>query len=155
MYAGGIVLLLLAGTGLLVAAIVRLPTLSEAVLAAYVAVFAEVVGLSLFLSLFGDLTRGALIGGAAAVFVGAGAVWLLRGTPRVPCPIGARWCTSFGAPNCSFSRSSWQLRWRTSSPSSWERRRTAGTRSTTTSHARRSGCNRGVSVTSRVRTTSA
>jgi hypothetical protein len=86
MYAGGIVLLLLAGTGLLVAAMLRLPTLSEAVLAAYAAVFAEVVGLSLFLSLFADLTRGALIGGVAAVFVGAGAVWLLRGTPRLTLP---------------------------------------------------------------------
>ena len=118
MYAGGIVLLLLAGTGLLVAAMLRLPTPSEAVLAAYVAVFAEVVGLSLFLSLFADLTRGALIGGAATVFVGVGAVWLLRGTPRVPLPHWRSLVHELRPPKCSSSRSSWQLRRRTSSPSS-------------------------------------
>ena len=86
MYAGGIVLLLLAGTGTLVAAMLRVPTPSEAVLAVYVVTFAEVVALSLFLSLFADLTRGALITGAAAIFAGALGAWILRGAPRWPRP---------------------------------------------------------------------
>jgi cytochrome c-type biogenesis protein CcmH/NrfF len=86
MYAGVVVLLLLSGTGIIVAAMLRVPTPSEAVLAAYVVAFAEIVGLSLFLSPFADVKRGPLIAGTAAVFVGAVGAWLLLGSPRVMFP---------------------------------------------------------------------
>jgi 4-amino-4-deoxy-L-arabinose transferase-like glycosyltransferase len=78
---GGVVLLLLFGTGLLVATIhTRSP--SELVLTAYVVAFGEIVGLSLFLSAFDSLTRSALIAGTTVIFVGVVAVWLLAGAPR-------------------------------------------------------------------------
>jgi hypothetical protein len=86
MYAGGIVLLLLAATGMLVAVILGLRTPSEAVLAAYVVAFTEVVALSLFLSLFSELTREALVTGAVAIFFAVLGAWLLGGSPPVPRP---------------------------------------------------------------------
>jgi hypothetical protein len=86
MYAGAIVLLLLAGTGILVGATLRLPTTAEAALAVYVVAFAEMVGLCLFLSPFGEVTHAALIAGSAAVFAAAVSTWVLLGTPRLPRP---------------------------------------------------------------------
>jgi hypothetical protein len=86
MYAGVVVLLLLAGTGIIVAAALRVSTPSEAVLAAYVVAFAEIVGLSLFFSPFADVKRGSLIAGVVAVFLGAAGVWLLLGAPRLMLP---------------------------------------------------------------------
>jgi len=87
---GAIVLLVLAGTGLLVGSLLRLRSAAQFVLAAYVVVFADVVGLTLFLSAFDAMTRGALVAGAAAVFVGAVGVWMLAKTPRLsPIPRAA------------------------------------------------------------------
>ena len=87
---GAIVLLVLAGTRLLVGSLLRLRSAAQFVLAAYVVVFADVVGLTLFLSAFDAMTRGALVAGAAAVFVGAVGVWMLAKTPRLsPIPRAA------------------------------------------------------------------
>jgi hypothetical protein len=83
---GTIVVLLLAGTGLLVGAVLRMRTTAELVLAAYLVAFTEVVGLFLFLSLFGAVTRGALVAGAVAVFIAAASAWVLARTPPFPWP---------------------------------------------------------------------
>jgi hypothetical protein len=81
---GVVVLTALAGTGTLAAATIGLDRPAEFVLAAWVVAFAEVVALSLFLSVFGAMTRPSLVGGALAVLAGALGAWLLVGSPRPP-----------------------------------------------------------------------
>jgi hypothetical protein len=81
---GVVVLLLVGGTGLLIGSLLRLRSAPELILATYVVAFAEVVGLSLFLSPFDAMTRGALVTGSGALFVAALGAWMLAKTPRVP-----------------------------------------------------------------------
>lgn len=83
---GAIVFVLVAGAGLIVGATVGVRTPSKLALAAYVIGFAEIVGLCLFLSLFGAITRSALVIGSAAVFAAMLGVWLLAEAPRPPVP---------------------------------------------------------------------
>jgi hypothetical protein len=83
-YTGAFVLLFLLGTAFLVGATLRLRSASELLLAAYVVAFAEVVGLTLFLSAFDSDTRGSLVAGAIVLFVAAAAVWFLVGQPSLP-----------------------------------------------------------------------
>jgi Glycosyltransferase family 87 len=79
---GLLVLLVLGTSGLLVTGLLDVRAPSHVVLATYVVVFAEIVGLSLFLSAFDGLTRPNLIGGAVALFVAVVAVWVIAGLPR-------------------------------------------------------------------------
>ena len=81
---GVIVLAALAGTGILVAAAIGLGRYSEFVLASWLVAFAEVVGLSLFLSLFGSMTRPSLVGGVLALLAAALGLWLMAGSPHPP-----------------------------------------------------------------------
>ncbi|PWU23867.1 MAG: hypothetical protein C5B48_07880, partial [Candidatus Rokuibacteriota bacterium] len=62
---GGLVVLLLAAAGVSLAATLRVRRLAEFVLAAYVIGFASIVALCLVLSLFGAMTRPALVVGSA------------------------------------------------------------------------------------------
>lgn len=78
-----------AETGLLVAAVLRLRGLPQLVLGAYVIAFAEIVGLTLFLSAFGAVTRSAILVGLAGIFAAAVAAWFLVGAPR-PARVPAR-----------------------------------------------------------------
>ena len=68
------------------AALLRVRRFGEFLLAVYVIAFAEIVGLTLALSLFGALTRASLLGAAAVVFAIAASLWLLAGSPRPPAP---------------------------------------------------------------------
>jgi 4-amino-4-deoxy-L-arabinose transferase-like glycosyltransferase len=83
---GAIALLLLAATALLVAATLRIRSVPGLILSAYTIGFAEVVGLSLFLSLFDDLTRWALLTGLIALLVAAASAWILVGHPPLALP---------------------------------------------------------------------
>jgi hypothetical protein len=80
---GFLALALLAATGLLVAATLRIRRIGELILAVYIVASAEVVGLFLFLSAFDAVTRGALIAGLVLVFAGALAASMLRGSEGV------------------------------------------------------------------------
>jgi hypothetical protein len=94
MVVGALVLLVLFGTGLLFGTALRVRSLSELVVAAYVVAFAEVIVLCLFLSLFDTLTRAALVAGTGTIFVAAAAVWMLAGRPRLPSITG--WAVRVG-----------------------------------------------------------
>ncbi len=83
-YAGVVVVLFLLGTAFLVGATLRLRSTPELVLAMYVVAFAEVVGLTLFLSAFDSVTRGSLVAGTIVLFVAAAAAWFLVGQPPLP-----------------------------------------------------------------------
>jgi hypothetical protein len=78
---GGVVLV--GTTGLIVARTLRVRGASCVILAAYVLAFAEVVGLSLLLSMFDALTRTGLITGCIIGLVGALAAWLVAGRPEL------------------------------------------------------------------------
>ena len=71
----------MAATGALIAATLGIRGRADAFLTAYVAAFAAIIALSLFLSPFDDLKRGELIGGTLALFVAAWGVWFLAGSP--------------------------------------------------------------------------
>jgi hypothetical protein len=73
-------IVLLAGTGIVLASLLRVRSFAELVLAAYVLAFAEVVVLALLLSLFDGLARGSLVASVALVLVGAVGAALLLGT---------------------------------------------------------------------------
>jgi hypothetical protein len=75
---------LLSETGLLVATTLRIRRPNEVILAVYVVASAEIVGLSLLLSPFDALTRGALLAGLVALGAAALAVWVLAGAHRLP-----------------------------------------------------------------------
>ena len=79
---GALLLALLGTTGLLVGVILRARNVAELLLVAYVAAFAELVGLFLLLSVSGDVRRGTLIAGAFVVLVAAVGVWLLADRPK-------------------------------------------------------------------------
>jgi len=81
---GFLALALLAATGSLVAATLRLQRPAETVLAVYIVASAEVVGLFLFLSAFDAVTRGSLIAGLVALLAAALGVWVLAGTEHLP-----------------------------------------------------------------------
>jgi hypothetical protein len=81
---GLLVLLLLAGTAVVAAATIGVRSLGELVLAAYVVATAEIVALALVLSLFGSMTRTALVAGCAACLAASVGAWLLAGAPRLP-----------------------------------------------------------------------
>src|SRR5437773_2730638 len=81
---GGLALVLLAGTGALVAATLQVRRFPEFVLAAYVVAYGSMVALCLLLSLFVAMTRSALIGGSAAILLGSVVVWLSLGARRPP-----------------------------------------------------------------------
>jgi 4-amino-4-deoxy-L-arabinose transferase-like glycosyltransferase len=81
---GALVLVLLAGTGALIATMLGARTAPDLALVAYVVGFAEVVVLFLFLSAFRGVSQAALVAGVVLLFVAAGSVWVLRGTPRPP-----------------------------------------------------------------------
>ena len=68
---GVLVVCLLSATGALIAATLGIRGRADAFLTAYVAAFAAIIALSLFLSPFGDLKRGELIGGTVALSVAA------------------------------------------------------------------------------------
>ncbi len=88
---GALLLALLGATGLLVGITLRARNVAELLLVAYVAAFAELVGLFLFLSLSGDVRRGTLIAGAFVVLVATVGVWLLAERPK-PCDLAASLC---------------------------------------------------------------
>ena len=90
-------MLLLGGSGVALAALLRVRRFAEFLLAVYVIAFAEIVGLTLALSLFGALTRASLLGAAAVVFAIAASLWLLAGSPRPPAPPASVF-RSLGAP---------------------------------------------------------
>jgi Glycosyltransferase family 87 len=81
---GLLALLLIVGAGVLVSVEVRVEGAAALLLTVYVVGFAEVVGLSLLLSLSGALTRGGLVGGTALVFGIAAAVWVWKGMRPFP-----------------------------------------------------------------------
>lgn len=80
---GVIVVLCLTITGALAAAMLDVRRPAEFLLATYVAAFASAIGLFLFLSVFGAVTRTALVAGSVAVCGCAIGAWLLTGAPRV------------------------------------------------------------------------
>jgi hypothetical protein len=77
-------LTLLSATGLLVSAMLRIRRPGELILAVYVVASAEVVGLFVFLSAFGAVTRGALVTGLVLMFGAALAAWMLGRYERLP-----------------------------------------------------------------------
>jgi 4-amino-4-deoxy-L-arabinose transferase-like glycosyltransferase len=79
---GAVVLVLLAGTGALVAATLGARMSAELALITYVVGCAEVVVLFLFLSAFGGVSQAALIAGVCMLFVAGLGVWLLAGARR-------------------------------------------------------------------------
>jgi hypothetical protein len=79
-----VVLVFLAGTGLLVGATIGIDSPAELVLGMYVVAFGEIVASSLFLSTFDSLTRGSLVSVTIILFAASAAVWVLRGAPRPP-----------------------------------------------------------------------
>jgi hypothetical protein len=86
---GVIAVLCLTGTGVLIAAMMGVGGCAELLLAGYVAAFACVVGLFLFLSAFRAVTQTALVAGSVAVFGGAIGAWRLTGRPRLSFPASA------------------------------------------------------------------
>lgn len=80
---GLLVLLALGVSGLLVTAVLDVRGPVRVLLATYVVVFGEIVGLSLFLSAFGGLTRTNLVAGSITLLVAVIAVWVIAGFPRV------------------------------------------------------------------------
>ena len=87
---GALVLLLVAGAGLVAASLLALRSLVDTVLAAYVIGVAEIVALCLFLSVSGEITRTPLVLGSG-MFLGAvvGVRLLVGGAPRPSVPAGA------------------------------------------------------------------
>jgi hypothetical protein len=86
---GAVAVALLAGTGLAVASALALRGWARLALGAYVVAFGEVVGLTLFLSAFGAVTRGTLLIGLVVLFVAALAGALLVAAPPLPpLPVG-------------------------------------------------------------------
>src|SRR5215831_843219 len=83
---GGLVILCLGAAGACFSATLRLRRLVELVLAAYLIAYGAMVVLCLVLSLFGAMTRAALVIGSAAVAAAAVAVWLGAGRPRPAMP---------------------------------------------------------------------
>lgn len=81
-FLSALAVILVAVSGLAVAATLRLRDLPRLVLGAYVIGFAEIVVLMLVLSAFGAMTRPAILGGAAAVFAVSVTCWLFLGAPR-------------------------------------------------------------------------
>jgi hypothetical protein len=81
---GFLALALLAATGSLIAATLRIQRPAEAVLAIYIVASAEVVGLFLFLSAFDAVTRRALIAGLVALLAAAFGAWVLAGSGHLP-----------------------------------------------------------------------
>src|SRR6478736_3424356 len=81
---GLLALLLIVGAGVLVGATLRVEGPAALVLTVYVVGYAEVVALSLFLSLSEALTRVALIAGVMILAGIAVAVWVLTGMRRLP-----------------------------------------------------------------------
>lgn len=75
---GFLALLLIVGAGALVAATIGVDGVGEVLLVAYVVAFAEIVGLSLLLSVSDGLTRGYMLGGAMALLVIGAAVCTLH-----------------------------------------------------------------------------
>jgi hypothetical protein len=94
---GFLALILLSATGLLVSVMLRITRPGELALAVYLVGSAEVVGLFVFLSAFGAVTQGALIAGLVLVFAAALAIWMLRGSERLP-PLPRRPFAGVGAP---------------------------------------------------------
>lgn len=84
--AGTAALLLLALTGLAVTATLRVRSVVELVLGAYVVAFAEVVVLVLVLSPVGGVRRSALLAGLTLLCLLAVGVWEWQGRPRPPLP---------------------------------------------------------------------
>jgi hypothetical protein len=78
---GGVVLV--GSTGVIVARTLRVRGVGCVILAAYIFAFAEVVGLSLLLSMFDALTRTGLITGSMIGLGGAVAAWLVAGRPAL------------------------------------------------------------------------
>jgi hypothetical protein len=84
---GVLVLVLIAGIGVLLAATLQVRRPVEFVLAAYVLAYGVMVALCLVLSIFGSMTRSTLIAGSAVALAGAGALRLrlaARRAPRAP-----------------------------------------------------------------------
>jgi hypothetical protein len=79
---GSLALALVGLTGWIASSSLGVRSLPERVLASYVLAYAEIVCVTLFLSLFDALTRDALIAALAMVFAGALGVRLLAGAPR-------------------------------------------------------------------------
>lgn len=79
---GVLVFVLVASTGLAVAASLRLDSLGKLLLAAYVIAFAEIVALVLLLSPIGAVQRPVLLVGLAMVSAGAIGLWWREGRPR-------------------------------------------------------------------------
>lgn len=75
--------MLVAATGLAAAALIRLRSLPELVLATYVVGFAEIVGLTLVLSTLGAMSRTGFVVGIAGLFLASVAGWLLAHRPPV------------------------------------------------------------------------
>jgi len=75
---------LLASTGLLLALSLGVTARAELAVATFTVGFAEVVALALFLSSFDAFTRGGIFAAFVLTFLGAAAVWVLRGAPRFP-----------------------------------------------------------------------
>jgi hypothetical protein len=81
---GLLALALVSATGLLVSTALRIRRPAELIPAVYVIASAEIVGLSLLLSPFNGLTRGALLAGLVTLCAAAFAVWVLAGARRLP-----------------------------------------------------------------------
>lgn len=81
---GVLVVAMVALAALLFASLLGLRRVPELVVATYVLAFAEVVGLVLVLSLFGDVTRATLVVGPIAVLAAAVGTRLLLGGSRLP-----------------------------------------------------------------------
>ena len=75
--------MLVAATGLATAALIRVRSLPELVLAAYVIGFAEIVGLTFVLSTLGAMSRTGFAVGIAGLFLASVAGWLLAHRPPV------------------------------------------------------------------------
>jgi hypothetical protein len=94
--AGVLAVCLISATGALIAATLGIHGRADAFLTAYVAAFAEIVALSLFLSPFHDLKRADLIAGTVALFVVTYGIWFLAGSrpfvflQRPPAPFPRR-----------------------------------------------------------------
>jgi hypothetical protein len=81
---GGAATIFVAGTGLVTAATLRVRGLPKLLLAAYVVAFAEIVGLTFFLSAIGALSRPGFIIGSAGLLATAVAIWLVLNRPPFP-----------------------------------------------------------------------
>jgi hypothetical protein len=85
---GAVAAVLVGATGLVVGTALRLRTLPELLLAAYLVAFAEMVGLTLLLSPFEAVTRAPIFVGLALLLAAAVAGWLALGAPTPP---SAQW----------------------------------------------------------------